>query len=69
MPKATRKKSNLVSAKTAPSGRETEYTSERFLKGFTGMTTKEIKRVIDLVDQDLTFDDACKRVKEERKCM
>ena len=62
-----RKKSNLVTAKTASPRPETEYTSERFLKGFADMTTKEIKRVINLVDQDLKFEDACKQVKEERK--
>ncbi|MDD4804924.1 MAG: hypothetical protein PHN69_07270 [Candidatus Pacebacteria bacterium] len=62
-----RKKSNLVTAKTASPGVETEYTSEKFLTGFEGMTTKEIKRVIDLVDQDVKFEDACKQVKEERK--
>jgi len=63
----SRKKSNLVSAKTAPPTQETEYTSERFLKGFEGMTNKEIKQVIDLVDQDVKFEEACKRVREARK--
>ena len=63
----SRKKSNLVSAKTAPSAQETEYTSEKFLKGFEGMTNKEIKQVIDLVDQDVKFEEACKRVREARK--
>lgn len=67
MPKATRKKSNLVPTKTAPPAQETEYTSERFLKGFEGMTNKEIKQVIDLVDQDVKFEEACKRVREARK--
>ena len=67
MPKATRKKSNLVSTKTAPPAQETEYTAERFLKGFEGMSNKEIKQVIDLVDQDVKFEEACKRVREARK--
>jgi hypothetical protein len=61
-----RKKSNLVVAKTATPGPETEYTSEKFLEGFKGMTNKEIKRVIDLVDEDLKFEEACKKVKSER---
>lgn len=63
----SRKKSNLVSTKTVPPIQETEYTSERFLKGFEGMTNKEIKQVIYLVDQDIKFEEACKQVKVERK--
>ncbi len=62
-----RKKSNLVSTKTASPAQETEYTAERFLKSFEGMTNKEIKQVIDLVDQDVKFEEACKRVREARK--
>lgn len=50
-----------------PAKVETEYTADRFLKGFEGMTNKEIKAVIYLVDDGLKFEEAVEEVKSRRK--
>jgi hypothetical protein len=41
--------------------------AKRFMKGFSGLTAKEIKRVIDLVDSDVKFEKAVEQVKAQRK--
>lgn len=60
-----RKKSNTVAA--TPKAAETEYTADRFLKGFDGMNNKEIKQTIYYVDEGMKFEEAVARVKSERK--
>jgi hypothetical protein len=44
-----------------------EYSAERFLKGFEGMTNKEIKETIYLVDEGIKFEEAVNQVKARRK--
>lgn len=44
-----------------------EYNADKFLKGFEGMTSKEIKETIYLVDEGLKFDEAVKQIKGRRK--
>lgn len=41
--------------------------AQRFLKGFAGLSNAEIKRVIYLVDDDMKFDDAVKKVRDEKR--
>lgn len=40
--------------------------AERFLKGFAGLSNKEIKSVIYLVDDGLKFDAAVAQVRTEK---
>ena len=59
-----RKKSNMNSqVKSAETG---EYSAERFLKGFEGMTNKEIHATLYLVDDGLPFEDAVEHIKNSR---
>jgi RNase H-fold protein (predicted Holliday junction resolvase) len=59
-----RKRSNVVATpKPVESG---EYTAERFLKRFEGMTNKEIQKTIYLVDDGLKFEEAVEQVKRNR---
>lgn len=60
-----RKRTNTVSA--TPKSTETEYTADRFLKGFEGMNNKEIKQTIYYVDEGMKFEEAVAKVKSERK--
>lgn len=43
--------------------------AKKFLDGFEGMTNEEIRTTIDLVsmNDDMSFDEAVKKVKKERK--